>query len=80
MSTFAAGVAPAMLVGWVSGFGLKMPAPVVGQRVAPLPEQVITRVATPGFENGFDIQTVAAAPWNRPAPPRICVCRARSNL
>ena len=43
--------------------------PVPELMVPSLADQVTVLVATPGFENGFDIHTDAAAPWNRPAPP-----------
>src|SRR5450830_7356 len=77
-STLAAGIAPAT-IGWVSGLGLNRPS-VVGHLVAPLPLQVMLRAATPGLEKAFEIQTEAAAPWNRPTPPRTCIGRSVGTL
>src|SRR5450830_885337 len=78
-STLAADAASAKFVGWAFGSGLNKP-PTDGQALKPLVPQPTIRVATPGLANGFDIQTVAAAPWNRPKPPRNWVGRALSNL
>jgi hypothetical protein len=64
--------------GCASGFILNKP-PVVGQAVK-LPPQPMNRVAIPVFEYAFESQTFAAAPWNRPAPPRNCIGRLLSKV
>src|SRR5687768_9042215 len=76
-STLAAGVAPGT-AGGASGSALNRP-PVVGHDGKPVRPQPMKRVATPGFENGLDIHTDAAAPWNRPTPPRTCAARSWSK-
>jgi hypothetical protein len=38
------------------------------------------RVAIPVLEYGFDSHTLAAAPWNRPTPPRSWVWRSLAKV
>ena len=71
-STAAAGGVPTS-VGCAFGSGLKR-APAVAQAVKLA--QLSWATAAPVLEKGLDSQTLAAAPWNSPTPPRSCMRRS----